>query len=189
MSLGGDAVSVTRKALEDEIAMHTQAIIDFKGHLNTMMAIAQLPPKILSEIFLHITKDFYDQHHNCHHPYYSTSCFYAWVQVAHVCHSWYSVALNTPQLWGYIILVQKVVVKRILALSKKAPLLVCASIMTTPDNRVQVRNGSCKSPPDFKNFTFQAPHVSYKICVSRSPVLLTSLRCCLSQTTVPLQCW
>ncbi|KAH9857358.1 hypothetical protein C2E23DRAFT_807649 [Lenzites betulinus] len=132
------ALFTTRKALENEIATHTRAIIDLKGRLNTMTTIARLPPELLSEIFLQITKEAYDDHRDCHRPYYGASRFYAWVRVAHVCHSWRSVALNTPRLWGYVILTRRQVVEDVLALSKKAPLLVSASLMNTADERAQI---------------------------------------------------
>ncbi|KAI0640809.1 hypothetical protein C8Q79DRAFT_1122856 [Trametes meyenii] len=134
----------SRKALEDEIAVHERRIIDIKSRLNTMTLIARLPPELLSEVFLHVAKGAFasgldETHYGPYRPSsYGASRFYAWVQVTHVCRSWRSVALNTPRLWGHIVLTRKPVVDAVLARSKKAPLLVRASVRSSGDERAKL---------------------------------------------------
>ncbi|KAI0369208.1 hypothetical protein BV20DRAFT_968409 [Pilatotrama ljubarskyi] len=129
------SVAAKRQAILDDIQAAERAIIELKGSLNTLTDIARLPPELLSEVFLHVAKSSYEERKNNYHPYYGGSRFYAWITVSHVCRNWRAVALNTPRLWGHIILTSRPVVESVLARSKKAPLLICASLLSTSDDR------------------------------------------------------
>lgn len=153
----GKSAAITRKALEAEIAAHAEAIIDLKGRMNTLTAIARLPPELLSEVFLQVAKGYYDQHADCHHLYYRASRFYEWVKVSHVCRGWRAVALNTPRLWGHIILTKRAVVSDVLARSKKAPLLVCASLISNSDERMRVLEDVIQDPSRLREFRLSGP--------------------------------
>ncbi|KAH9888764.1 hypothetical protein C8Q73DRAFT_164761 [Cubamyces lactineus] len=127
-----------RKAIEDDILEHEKAIIDLKGRLNTMTTIARLPPELLSEIFLYVAKAAYEDPRAFYSRYYHSSGFYAWVSVTHVCRNWRAIALNTPRLWGYVVVSRKVVVDELLARSKKAPLLISANVISSEDEKSKV---------------------------------------------------
>ncbi|KAI0676051.1 hypothetical protein C8Q78DRAFT_1007883 [Trametes maxima] len=152
-----------RKALEDEIAAHEQRIIDIKTRLNTMTLIARLPPELLSEIFLHVAKAAFNSGlgEALYAPYrpshYGASRFYAWVQVTHVCRNWRMVALNTPRLWGHIVLTRKPVVDAILARSKKAPLLVRASIRSSGDDKAKLLEEIMRESQRLKELNLSGP--------------------------------
>ncbi|KAI0766629.1 hypothetical protein BD413DRAFT_569176 [Trametes elegans] len=152
-----NVLAVSRKALEDDIAVHAQAIIDLKGRLNTMTTIARLPPELLSEVFMHVVRDSYDTRQQSYHPYYGASRFYAWVEISHVCRSWRSIALNTPRLWGHLILTRKSVVDHVLPRSKKAPLLVCASILSANDERARILEEVMQESSRLKELRLSGP--------------------------------
>ncbi|CDO73331.1 hypothetical protein BN946_scf185008.g94 [Trametes cinnabarina] len=130
--------SASRKALEDDIAVHEKAIIELKGRLNTMTDIARLPPELLSEIFLHLAELSYNDIGLSFRPSYVCARFYAWVSVTHVCRSWRTIALNTPRLWGHIVLTRSSIVNDVLTRSKKAPLRVTGYISSPHDERAKL---------------------------------------------------
>ncbi|KAI8996520.1 hypothetical protein BD414DRAFT_478278 [Trametes punicea] len=99
----------TRKALEDDIA-----------------------------IFYHVAQESYTMLGKSYRPYYDSSRFYAWVGVTHVCRSWRAIALNTPRIWGHIVLTRSSVVDDVLARSKKAPLMVTGCLMSSHDDRAKL---------------------------------------------------
>ncbi|KAI0330905.1 hypothetical protein GY45DRAFT_680779 [Cubamyces sp. BRFM 1775] len=130
-----DTLVIARKAIEDDIFEHEKAIIDLKGRLNTMTTIARLPPELLSEVFLYVAKAAYEDPRASYNRYYHSSIFYAWVSVTHVCRNWRAIALNTPRLWGHVVVSKKSVVDEMLARSKKAPLFVSAHVISPEDER------------------------------------------------------
>ncbi|KAI0358096.1 hypothetical protein OH77DRAFT_1241166 [Trametes cingulata] len=135
MFMDNQSVAARRQAILDDIHAAERNIIELKGSLNSLAAIARLPPELLSEVFLHVVKRSYEERNNSFPAYYGGSRFYAWITVSHVCRNWRAVALNTPRLWGHIILTRRPVVENVLSRSKKAPLLVCASLLSTGDDR------------------------------------------------------
>ncbi|KAI0630511.1 hypothetical protein C8Q77DRAFT_1133458 [Trametes polyzona] len=147
----------TREDLESEIATHARAIIDLKGRLNTMTTVARLPPELLSEVFLHVTRDAYAIYQSSNHLHYGAARFYAWVKVSHVCRSWREVALSTPRLWGHIILTKRSVVEDMLLRSKRAPLSLSAAIFSSKDDRTRVLEQLMQETPRIKELRLSGP--------------------------------
>ncbi|CAL1698673.1 unnamed protein product [Somion occarium] len=87
--------------------------------------VSQLPPELLTKIFLHLADA-------CRHQaramdYYDSSGYgpYAWLPVTCVCHFWHDAALRCPSLWAFIDVSYPLEhVKMLLARSGKVPLIV-----------------------------------------------------------------
>lgn len=103
-----------RQELEAGIQEHTRAILDMKHKLNQLVAIARLPPELLSEVFLH-----------CIDPK-SGARPYSWIPLSHVCHHWREVAVLSPRIWSKIYVTRLDCVKEMLERSKKVPIDVYA---------------------------------------------------------------
>lgn len=97
-----------------------------RARLNALLPInARLPPEVLAQIFaayIHASHDPEEYAGYHRHPPY------AWLKIAHVCHYWREVAIQTPSLWSYITLTRLECVKEMIMRSKEAPL----SIFTGP---------------------------------------------------------
>ncbi|KAL7280717.1 hypothetical protein ACG7TL_005659 [Trametes sanguinea] len=159
---GHVVLSVARKALEDDIAVHEQAIIDLKGRLNNMTTVARLPPELLSEIFLHLAEMSYNEVGSSYHPAYVSARFYAWVTVTHVCRSWRSVALSTPRLWGHIVLTRSSIVEDVLARSKKAPLRITGYLMSSHDEKAKMLKSIMQESSRIKELRLSGPASSFR---------------------------
>ena len=83
-------------ATEEEIARDAASIIRFKRLLNARRPICQLPFEILGHIFV-IRSHPDGVHLQCGHGY-------TWFRIAHVCHHWRSLVINTPSMWSDIYL-------------------------------------------------------------------------------------
>ncbi|KAI0794156.1 hypothetical protein C8Q74DRAFT_1247039 [Fomes fomentarius] len=128
------ASQAARRDIEDDIERHAWAIINLKRRLNTLTLFAGLPTELLSEIFLHLARDSYENHQQSTYPLRSLR----WIMVTHICHSWREVALNSPRLWGYIVLTHPPFVNEFLARSKSAPLWITAALLSSGDEKFKV---------------------------------------------------
>ncbi len=130
-----EAEAHARKALEDQIEVYARAIIDIKTRLNTMTAVARLPPEILSTIFTLVAADGYKQKYGNSayvETYYQSN---TWIRVAQVCRHWRATALSSPRFWSYITVTSKRATDEMLRRSKKAPLHIFASVPSYEDDR------------------------------------------------------
>ncbi|KAI0766624.1 hypothetical protein BD413DRAFT_148193 [Trametes elegans] len=127
------SISGARHAVQDDIEVYTRAIMDLKKQLNTLTPIGILPPELLSEVFVCIAADAYFSNLT------ASRCRLDWIALAHVCHHWRAVALNTSRLWSYLRLFKKELLSEFLARSKTSPLYVSAAL----ENRMfYTRKGS-----------------------------------------------
>lgn len=105
-----------RAALDKDIMRHELIICDLKSQRNALSRICQLPPEILSQIFLlHAQRASPSKH------------IYAiikmdWTKITHVCRHFRSVALGCPSLWSEIVFTSRSWTTAMLALSKSADL-------------------------------------------------------------------
>lgn len=108
-----------RRALETQLAHHIAAAAGIRRRLNALVAIARLPPEILSEIFICCTDELQSGTR---------------ITITHVCHFWREVALNTLGLWTKIDLSYSTTeaVRAYLARSKHALLKIAADAETDP---------------------------------------------------------
>ncbi len=126
------ASQVARRDIEDDIERHAWAIINLKRRLNTLTLLAGLPTEILSEIFLHLARDSYENQQQFTYPSYPLRSL-TWI-----CHSWREVALNSPRLWSYIVLTHRRFVSEFLARSKSAPLWITAALLLCGDEKFKI---------------------------------------------------
>ncbi|KAL1747601.1 hypothetical protein HDZ31DRAFT_61078 [Schizophyllum fasciatum] len=81
-----------RRALDDEIEEHEQAIRTLKSRRNNLALIARLPPEVLCSIFILISRQGQSE--------YSNGISLDWTKVSHVCRYWRDCALECPRLWS-----------------------------------------------------------------------------------------
>ncbi|KAL1734006.1 hypothetical protein EV714DRAFT_269277 [Schizophyllum commune] len=81
-----------RRALDDEIAVHERAIRTLKSRRNTLAPIAQLPPEVLCNVFIFISRQGQTDYNN--------GMSLDWTKVSHVCRYWRECALDCPRLWS-----------------------------------------------------------------------------------------
>ena len=124
-----------RKALEAQLEVHAQAMIDIKTRLNTMTPVARLPPELLSNVFTLLAAQNYEVRHANAMYSIDTNQTNSWIRVAHVCRYWRATALATPRLWSYIVVTTERAVGELLLRSKRAPLHVIASVPSHEDER------------------------------------------------------
>ncbi|KAI0330911.1 hypothetical protein GY45DRAFT_1323043 [Cubamyces sp. BRFM 1775] len=149
-----DALSSARKALEDQIASHIDAIVGLKGRLNNMAPAFCLPPEILSEIFTFVAIDAYESRQRPQHPRIQS---YQWLSVTYVCRAWREIALNTPRLWSHIVLTSSKIVPEIISRSKKAPLWITGSVDHEGDPRLAMLDRLVEDPMRIKELRLNAP--------------------------------
>ncbi len=116
-----------RKVVDDQIEVHTRAILDLKTRLNTLTPVARLPPELLSAIFAFVPAKSFTEHYNASEivrPYRVNT----WVTVAHVCRHWRAIALSSPRFWSYITVTSKRAADEMIARSKKAPLHIVGPV-------------------------------------------------------------
>ncbi|KAI0704164.1 hypothetical protein C8Q76DRAFT_221452 [Earliella scabrosa] len=116
-----DAVSSSRKVMQDAIAAHALAAVRLKSAMNSLTPVGKLPEEILALIMLWVAKDAYEAAHTHPHPL-------RWIRVTHVCHTWRTIALATPALWANIHYTQPDVFRELLARSKHAPLSIAVNV-------------------------------------------------------------
>ncbi|OBZ73733.1 hypothetical protein A0H81_06123 [Grifola frondosa] len=148
-------VDSARKAIEDEIAKHSHAIVELKSRLNTFAPIARLPPELLSEIFVVCAIQYFElQERDIY--YYGAPHYYSWIKVSHVCRHWRTVALNAPRLWCRIALTSRSAVKELLTRSKKAGLSIRADFRhsySPLDERCKLLELAVEEIPRFKELS------------------------------------
>lgn len=97
---GGPELETQRNAIQEEIIKREKWLLDAKRQLNSLVAILQLPPELLSEILLHYVQTWIDDSNS--EDSRPAVLPYGWMKVTHVCHHWREVALHTPRLWSNI---------------------------------------------------------------------------------------
>jgi len=109
---------------DQDIAKHQEAILQLKSYRNTLLPISQLPPEILSRIFLLVRG--YDP--------YETRSSISWIDLSRVSRHWRSIALNCLTLWTFLPLQYTLWTQEMLRRSKNANLTVHAtfSVRTHP---------------------------------------------------------
>jgi len=109
---------------DQDIAKHQEAILQLKSYRNTLLPISQLPPEILSRIFLLVRG--YDP--------YETRSSISWIDLSCVSRHWRSIALNCLTLWTFLPLQYTLWTQEMLRRSKNANLTVHAtfSVRTHP---------------------------------------------------------
>lgn len=91
-----------QEALDALIAHHAAIVAETKLRRNALSPVSRIPPEILGEIFT-ICVRFSMEPRERGVFYFDDFLPYQWLQsVAHVCHAWREVALNTSQLWDTI---------------------------------------------------------------------------------------
>ncbi|TBU47508.1 hypothetical protein BD309DRAFT_951671, partial [Dichomitus squalens] len=148
------AAASAHRALESEIAKHTDAILDLKGRLNAMAPISKLPPEILSEIFAVVAKVYQTTRNP---PRFRPRRTYKWIIVTHVCRSWRHVALETPRLWSRIVLSDPEATQEVLARSKKAPLWVTGHVTCRDEPRRKLLDAVMKESSRMKELDLTGP--------------------------------
>ncbi|GJF00194.1 hypothetical protein PsYK624_164740 [Phanerochaete sordida] len=115
------AMQLRRAAL-----LHTRAEIG--REINTLVPIACLPDELLAEVFAFWvaqsqhdapSTDSAEELDLLWEDIYPS---YAWIRIAHVCHHWRTVALQTPRLWSTFMIDTEELAVELLARSKQAPL-------------------------------------------------------------------
>ncbi|KAH9884777.1 hypothetical protein C8Q73DRAFT_348874 [Cubamyces lactineus] len=149
-----DVLSTARKALEDQIASHVEAIVNLKGRLNNMAPASRLPPEILSEIFTFVAIDSYERRQRPQHPHIQP---YQWLSVTYVCRAWREIALNTPRLWSHIVLNSSKIVPEVISRSKKAPLWITGTVSHEGDPRLLMLEPLVGDPMRIKELHLTGP--------------------------------
>ncbi|KAH9927141.1 uncharacterized protein BXZ73DRAFT_102730 [Epithele typhae] len=132
--LDEEAAKWSDHELEAQIAFHTAQAARLK-HLYNMRAagVSKLPPEILSEVFLFQAAILREDRIALHCLEGSASLrhpFYRWLNVAHVCHHWRSVALRCSHLWTWVAFEERVhsdFIQTIIDRSRGLPLTVFLS--------------------------------------------------------------
>lgn len=179
-------MGTVRKEIEDEINKHAQAIVSLRRRLNATTTVARLLPELLSEIFIHVARDSYENAQRLSIYTYSSRTT-AWITVAQVCHSWRQVALSSPRMWSHLVLVGKRSADELLLRSKKAPLRIVAILTALDNERCKVLENILdrESERVKELYLTGTPRLLQNACkkISQPAVLLETL--VLSQTYPP----
>ncbi|PBK72396.1 hypothetical protein ARMSODRAFT_1002507 [Armillaria solidipes] len=102
--------------IDAEILQHEEAVRQLKSRRNTLAPISQLPPEMLSRIFLFVS-----------YPRESYKSL-LWINVSHVSQHWRAVALGFPALWSSPPFMVPTWAHEMLKRSKMAPLTIVADL-------------------------------------------------------------
>ncbi|TFK29656.1 hypothetical protein FA15DRAFT_663811 [Coprinopsis marcescibilis] len=105
-----------RQRIDARITALEEEICALKTQRNELSPICQLPPEVLSRIFIHFELQTSLRFH--------CPANRSWYQITHICRYWRSVALHCPQLWSNICVVSTFWTELFLSRSKQAPLLL-----------------------------------------------------------------
>jgi len=116
-----------RMQVEVDIARSLSILSRLRDRMNLLADLSRrLPEEIMTEIFIQyrsILKDASSSAELCS----STTTFYAFIRVTHVCRHWRRIALSFPRLWSYILVPRNVeFTEELLFRSKEVPLTVDA---------------------------------------------------------------
>ncbi|KAK7685321.1 hypothetical protein QCA50_011684 [Cerrena zonata] len=89
-----------RKSIDDDIVIHSAAIMKLKDRRNALAAINRIPPELLSEIF-RICRAVPDWR-SAGDRYSHQRGFCGWITITWVCRHWREVALGTHRLWSQL---------------------------------------------------------------------------------------
>lgn len=123
---------VSRELLGDETAEYDERGYERSQAANCLFPINQLPPEILSEVFLTWVATWRAKH-RCERPGPRS---HRWVIIAQVCHLWREVALDTPRLWNDIVITGHKPTEAMLQRSMQAPMHI-KIWMRSPHDPVQ----------------------------------------------------
>ncbi|KAI0350462.1 hypothetical protein OH77DRAFT_1364977, partial [Trametes cingulata] len=154
-----------RQLIERAICDAQHVLLFYKGHLNGMAPIARLPPELLSEVFLHLVRRAFEEIAASYYVSSGGSRFYKWIAITHVCNAWRAVALNTPRLWGHIVLTRSPVFAEVFKRSKKAPLLVLAPVPSFARQTAALLHTIMLEPSRLQDLRLLAPaHIVRATC-------------------------
>ncbi|KAK0446779.1 hypothetical protein EV421DRAFT_1734027 [Armillaria borealis] len=108
--------SLSFSQIDAEILQHEEAVRQLKSRRNTLAPISQLPPEMLSRIFLFVS-----------YPRESYKSL-LWINVSHVSQHWRAVALGFPALWSSPPFMVPTWAHEMLKRSKMAPLTIVADL-------------------------------------------------------------
>lgn len=108
-----------RAVILQEIAQHERYISLKKQELNSLLHVNRLPSEVLSEIFVVRVA----QWRQLRDPS-GRSVANPWVELAHICHRWREIALDSPKFWSNFVVTRLDSTEVMLHRSKHAPLLV-----------------------------------------------------------------
>ncbi|KAI0718114.1 hypothetical protein C8Q72DRAFT_153835 [Fomitopsis betulina] len=91
------AIMVTREALEQQKAYHSECIRIINTQLNALAPVSKLPPELLSNIFLDVAV-----RGSADPPRGQSRMVGRWIHVTHVCRSWRETALQCAPLWSHL---------------------------------------------------------------------------------------
>ena len=103
-----------RSEIDREIIKFELAIRQLKCRRNNLAPISRLPPEVLGKVFSFIENEEWE----------SVSSRPSWIGFSQVSHSWRTVAINTPELWGELPLWNLKQAKLMLERSKMADLSI-----------------------------------------------------------------
>lgn len=106
--------SLSFSQIDAEILQHEEAVRQLKSRRNTLAPISQLPPEMLSRIFLFVS--------------YPRERSLLWINVSHVSQHWRAVALGFPALWSSPPFMTPTWAHEMLKRSKMAPLSIVADL-------------------------------------------------------------
>ncbi|KAK0238938.1 hypothetical protein EDD85DRAFT_1002232 [Armillaria nabsnona] len=115
---GNAQSSLSFSQIDAEILQHEEAVRQLKSRRNTLAPISQLPPEMLSRIFLFVS---------C--PRESSYKSLLWINVSHVSQHWRDVALGFPALWSSPPFMNPTWAHEMLKRSKMAPLTIVADLI------------------------------------------------------------
>ncbi|KAK0188990.1 hypothetical protein F5146DRAFT_690294 [Armillaria mellea] len=111
---GNAQSSLSFSQIDAEILHHEEAVRQLKSRRNTLAPISQLPPEMLSRIFLFVS--------------YPRERPLLWINVSHVSQHWRAVALGFPALWSSPPFMSPTWAHEMLKRSKMAPLTIVADL-------------------------------------------------------------
>ncbi|KAK0217879.1 hypothetical protein IW262DRAFT_1463198 [Armillaria fumosa] len=159
--------SLSFSQIDVEILQHEEAVRLLKSRRNTLAPISQLPPEMLSRIFLFVS--------------YPRERSLLWINVSHVSRHWRAVALGFPALWSSPPFMTPTWAHEMLKRSKMAPLTIVADLtymtpkmlaafddaMRQVDRSAELSLTGAKTMEKYlANATKRAPFLN-KLCISQ----------------------
>ncbi len=166
-------VANARKKLEEELEEQLKAVVMIKRRLNAITTISRLPTELLLEIFVCIAEVYFRKYVADCPEYGSNGSSYPrgrgldCIRLAHVCHAWRDIALNTPRLWSFIPFTGLALAELLLVRSKRVPLTVAihSSSLCYEDHRRFLEAISSGQTSRLTELSIESPSSTiYKLC-------------------------
>ncbi|KIJ20956.1 hypothetical protein PAXINDRAFT_165772 [Paxillus involutus ATCC 200175] len=111
--------TVDQALIDDDIAALHLSICSLRTRRNALSPISRLPPEILSTIFTHYARGYYED--TLSRAGWAVPL---WVNVSYICRHWRDVALNCPSLWTFLFVSSPRWTEELFSRSKMAPLKI-----------------------------------------------------------------